>query len=48
MLYIIKALILTAQGARYGRSGLIVTLLMIVRGQCRLHWLRSSLEGGAA
>jgi|TARA_R110002126_G_scaffold100727_1_gene232355 hypothetical protein len=45
MTYFIKALILTAQGARYGRSGLIATLRMIAAGKCRLHWLRSSLEG---
>ena len=45
MLYIIKALILTAQGARYGRRGLIGTLRIVAARECRLHWLRSSLEG---
>ena len=47
MTYTIKALALTILGARYGRSGLIGTLRMIALRQCRLHWLRSSLEGGA-
>lgn len=45
MTYLIKALILTAQGARYGRRGLIGTLRIVAARECRLHWLRSSLEG---
>jgi hypothetical protein len=46
MLYTIKALLLTIRGARYGRRGLIGTLQIIAARECRLHWLRSSLEGG--
>jgi hypothetical protein len=45
MLYTIKALILIGRGARYGRRGLIGTLRIVAARECRLHWLRSSLEG---
>jgi len=38
--YYLKASVLIAKGGRYGRSGLLTTLGMVVRGECRLHWLR--------
>ena len=44
MTYYTKALILAAKGARYGRRGLLGTLQIIATRQCRLHWLRTSLE----
>lgn len=41
--YYLKASVLIAKGGRYGRQGLLTTVAMVARGECRLHWLRSSL-----
>ena len=40
MTYYIKALTLVAKGGRYGSEGLLPTLSLIARRECRLHWLR--------
>ena len=45
MSYYLQALILIAQGARYGRTNLVGTLAMVALRRCRLHWLRDDLRG---
>lgn len=40
MIYYLKAAALIAQGGRYGSQGLVGTIALVAKRQCRLHWLR--------
>jgi hypothetical protein len=44
MTYYLKALVLVARGGRYSKRGLAETLTLVARRECRLHWLRTSIE----